>query len=96
MNQLALYTPTDTNRENQSVKNQLAELQPYAVGIGINGMKEIAQKINNKNYNGAVSTLENAYLKQAGVPTADVTEVGNNVKNGNNLVDRVNSLKARF
>jgi len=46
MNQLGGYVPTPENKDNQGVKNQLAELQPYAVSLGVDASKKIGSLIN--------------------------------------------------
>lgn len=96
LNQLSWYVPTKENQKNQSIKNQLSELQTYATSLWSDASKIIAQNINQGNYNKAVQELENATYKQKWVDSEWVRDIWATIKKGNDLKTKIQANEKEF
>jgi uncharacterized protein YoaH (UPF0181 family) len=95
-NQLSLYVPTAENSNNQSVKNQLSQLQKYSSKLWVKASETMATLINQWDYKWAIQELENASYAQKKVDTKSISDAWSLIKKWNDLKAKITKYEESF
>jgi len=96
INTLGWYVPTPENKSNKLVKNQLKELQPYAMSLWQEASKKIWWLLNQWNYDKAINELENTSFKQKWIDNNGIIDIWTSIKNWEDLKATIKKYEKSF